>query len=249
MIYSTYTTFSKSLLFLSSYSLLNTNKEDGNSQVIIWEGLYSDSVVFNTGKPLGTGNELRTRRSTRLWQPRKKILPGISSKKTQPHRTEDPWAHGPTPHWGLVFPDPHTPWHWPTAVIKHKIITGRDVCSFKRGGDGCTTFYISNPSIMQFRKLPYTLWERSSSNQNFTLDPKQLPLSHPPPGNLKLQLRTSRERVAQASEELKPHITGLVQHRPAPSLSSSWVAKKHCTEGKLLNSLLIFIFLTVPHGM
>ena len=66
MTYRTYITFSKSLLFLSSYSLLNTNEEDSNSEVIIWEGLYSGSVVFNTGKPLGTGNEPRTRRSSRL---------------------------------------------------------------------------------------------------------------------------------------------------------------------------------------
>ena len=53
MTYSIYLMFSESLRFLSSCSLLNTNKEERDSQVIIWEGLSLDSVVFNTGKPLG----------------------------------------------------------------------------------------------------------------------------------------------------------------------------------------------------
>lgn len=44
----------------SSYILLKTDKEEGNSQVVIWEGLYLNSVRFNTGKPLKkVGQEMK----------------------------------------------------------------------------------------------------------------------------------------------------------------------------------------------
>lgn len=43
-----------------SYILLKTNKEEGISQVVIWEGLYLNSVHFHTGKPLRkVGQEMK----------------------------------------------------------------------------------------------------------------------------------------------------------------------------------------------
>lgn len=109
-------------------------------------------------------------------------------------------------------------------------------------------FLISNPFDHAIQKIAiYPLRMLIIQLKLHPWSEKQLPLSHPPPGNLKLQFRTSRRARHPTLRRAEAHITDLVQHPPVPSLSSSWVAQKHWTEGKLLNGLLIFFFFWLYH--